>query len=268
MQTAARAARIRRMLPKNTALPLLTVAAAAALLPASASAKPRRLAEATYTVVARATMDESWSYDENTTDLCLDGCSVEVKGSGSAHLSVKSRPTKWLVMRGFNGRPPAIDVGTGEGAAAVGVLQRSGSLTTTHSGSWAAANPPQSLPDGGCGTRNVTLPFHLTWTGRTELAPLVTSGLDDGECPDGPSSGLTWDGGGDGPSLNDVTTTTSPTRFLKTRSFTVRGTRTWTARADPVTGGANKTRSGTKTVTWSWEVTFNMDKKKRPKRHR
>lgn len=256
------------MLPKNTALPLLTVAAATALVPASASAKPR-LTEATYTVVARATMDESWSYDENTTDLCLDGCSVETKGSGSAHLSVKSRPTKWLVMRGVGGRPPAIDVGTGEGAVAVGVFKRAGSLTTTHSGAWAAANPPESLPDSGCASKNVALPFHLAFTGKTTIAPSITSDFEGGgACPDGPNSGLTWDGGSDGPSLSDVTTTTSPTRFLSTRSFTVRGTKTWTASADPVTGGAHQTRSGTKTVTWTWEVTFNMDKKKKPKRHR
>jgi hypothetical protein len=262
-----------RMLPnKNAALPLLAtaaaIAAAASLVPASAEARTKRVDEALYTVVARVTMDESWNYDENTTDLCLDGCSVEQKGDGSAHLSVKSRPTKWLVMRGAGGRPPQIDVGTGEGAQATGVFSRVGDLTTTHSGSWAAANPPASLPATGCGRRTVTLPFHLAFTDRTTLAPSVTADFDTTDCPDGPSSGLTWTGNGDAPSLSDATITTSPTRFFSTRAFTVRGTRTWTASADPVTGGPNKTRSGTKTVTWSWEVTFNMDKKKKPKRHR
>ena len=260
------APKMRRMLPKkNTALPLLAVAAAVSLVPASADARTKRLDEAVYTVIARVTMDESWNYDENTTDLCLDGCSVEEKGSGSAHLSVRSKPTKWLVMRGVGGRPPQIDVGTGEGAQAVGVFSRAGDLTTTHAGKWAAANPPESLPTAGCGRRSVTVPFHLAFTDRTTLAPSVAADFDGGDCPDGPSSGLTWKG--DGPSLNDVTTTSSPTRFLSTRAFTVRGTKTWTASADPVTGGAHQTRSGTKTVTWSWEVTFNMDKKK-PKRHR
>jgi hypothetical protein len=259
------------MLPKkNTAFPLLAVVAAVSLVPATAAEakKAKRLDDAIYTVVARATMDESWSYDENTTDLCLDGCSVEQKGSGSAHLSVKSRPTKWMVMRGFGGRPPQIDVGTGEGAQAIGVFTRAGELTTTHAGSWAAANPPESLPASGCGRSSVTLPFHLAFTDRTTLAPSISSDFDTADCPSGPNTGLTWDGGGDGPSLNDVKTTTSPTRFLSTRAFTVRGTKTWHASADPVTGGANKTRSGTKTVRWSWEVTFNMDKKKKPKRHR
>jgi hypothetical protein len=262
---------MRRMLPKkNIALPLLATAVAVSLVPASgASAKTKRLDEAIYTVVARVTMDERWAYDENTTDLCIDGCSREEKGAGTAHLSVKSKPTRWLVMRGTGGRPPALDVGTGEGAQALGVFSRAGQLTTTYSGQWASANPPESLPTDGCGRRDVTVPFHLMWTGKTELAPVVTSDFDgQGACPDGPNSGLTWQDGGDGPSLNDVKTTVSPTRFLSTRAFTIRGTRTWTATADPVTGGAKQTRSGTKSVTYSWEVTFNMDKKARkPKRH-
>ncbi|WP_155892077.1 hypothetical protein [Conexibacter woesei] len=161
--------------------------AAAALVPATAAEakKAPRLDDAVYTVVARVTMDESWNYDENTTDLCLDGCSVEEKGSGSAHLSVKSKPTKWMVMRGVRGRPPAIDVGTGEGAAAVGVFKRDGALTTTHAGSWAAANPPESLPADGCGTRSVTVPFHLAFTDRTTLAPSIDADFDTADCPAG-----------------------------------------------------------------------------------
>jgi hypothetical protein len=218
-----------------------------------------RIAEADYTVVARATMDESWNYDEQERDLCLDGCTVETKGSGTAHVDLKSTPTHWLVMRGAGGRPPAIDVGTGEGAPTVGGYRRTGDLAITHGGQWAAANPPQTSPNTGCGSKTTKFAFSLAFTGKTEIAPVGAPLLDREDCPDGPTSHLAW--ADDVPSLAAVKTTTSPTRFLSLKSFTVRGTKTWKTDAEP-SDSANVTRSGTKTVTWSWSVTFTMNKTK------
>jgi hypothetical protein len=245
----------------------LVAAAALAAVPGAAQAKHAtpKLAEAMYTVKAHATLDERWSYDELAGDLCLEGCTRETKGSGLAHLDLAAKPTRWLVMRGVGGRPPAIDVGTGEGAALEGIDRRSGDLSTVYGGQWAAGNPPEVAPNGGCGDKDVSFDLNLTFTGKTELAPVATPDLTREDCPDGPSSGLLWKD--DVPTLSDVTTTTSPTRFLSVRSFTVGGSRTWSTAAEPADG--NVTRTGIKTVTWKWEVTFTMDAKKKKKaRHR
>ena len=57
--------------------------------------------------------------------------------------------------------------------------------------------------------------FNVFFTRRNVLVPSV-SGLDLREdCPTGPSSGLDWDD--DAPSLSDVETQVSQTKFLKTR---------------------------------------------------
>jgi hypothetical protein len=93
------------------------------------------------------------------------------------------------------------------------------------------------------------------------LAPSASTDLLREGCPDGPSTGLTWDDD-ESPSLGDVTTLTSQTRFLKARSFTVRGTKSWHASVQPPTG-AYTWRSGEKQATWSWEVTFTMKKQAR-----
>jgi hypothetical protein len=246
-------------LPVPAAAALLAAAAMAGL-PAAAQAKttkhPHKLDEATYTVKARATLDERWSYDELASDLCVDGCSRETKGSGSAHLDLTATPTHWLVMRGAGGRPPIIDVGDGEGAQLTGTDRRTGDLSTVYGGRWASANPPEIAPNSGCGPKDIKIDFTIAFTGKAQLSPVATPDLDREDCPDGPTSGLPWRA--DVPTLSEVTTTSSPTRFLSVRSFTVAGTRTWSTTAEPATG--TLTRSGTKTVTWRWSVTFTMNR--------
>ena len=246
----------------SRSLTVRTAACAAAVLVAAVPAaeakkQPRPLSEATYQVVVRATMDESWNFDERSSITCLPGdCTVQTKGSGAAHIALKSKPTTWLVMRGFNGRPPQINVGTGEGARATGAYLRTGELSTVHGGEWAAANPPQISPTTDCGNRAITVDFNLFFTRRNVLAPSAPTDLPRDDCPEGPSTGLDWDND-EAPSLGDVVAQASQTRFLKTRSFTVRGTKTWHASVQPPTGSYTW-RSGEKKVTWSWEVTFNM----------
>jgi hypothetical protein len=242
-----------RSLPRTAActLALLVVAVP------TAEAKKRPLAEATYDVVVRATMDETWTFDERSAFDCLPGqCTKQTKGSGSAHIALKSKPTTWMVLRGYGGRPPQINVGDGEGAHAAGGYLRQGDLSTVHGGEWAAANPPEVSPSTGCGTKTIDVDFNLFFTKKNTLAPSASTDLLREDCPDGPTTGLDWDGG-EAPSLGDVTTTTSQTRFLKARSFTVRGTKRWHASVKPPTGTYNW-RSGEKQVTWSWEVTFNL----------
>jgi hypothetical protein len=234
----------------------------AAVPAAEARKKPRTISQATYEVVVRATMDETWNFDEQSSITCLPGeCTVQTKGSGSAHVALKSKPTRWLVLRGFNGRPPQINVGTGEGARAAGAYLRTGELSTVHGGQWAAANPPEISPTRDCGNRNITVDFNLFFTKRDVLAPSTDAALLRDACPDGPSTGLDWDNG-EAPSLAEVVTQASQTRFLKARSFTVRGTRSWHASVKPPTG-SYVSRTGEKQVTWNWEVTFNMKRRGR-----
>jgi hypothetical protein len=249
-----------------TSLPRSACVAVALLaLPATAQAKPKPLQDATYSVVVRATYDEKWQYDEQSSIDCPpSACTTETTGSGAAHIALKSKPALWMVMRGPHGRPPMINVGTGEGAQATGPYLRQGELSTVHGGDWAAANPPEVRPATGCGNRAMTVDFNLAFTdNKTTLAPVATADLLRDDCPDGPSTDLEWDGGS-APSLMDVTTVASPTRFLSTRSFTVRGTRSWHASVTPISG-AYTLRTGEKTATWSWEATFTM--KKPARRH-
>jgi hypothetical protein len=252
----------------SRALPARAAAGAMALFLVAVPAadakkkKPRRMVEARYQVIVRATMDEKWSFLERSEIECSPGspCTTETKGSGTARIQLKAKPTTWLVMRGVKGRPPQINVGTGEGAQATGPYLRTGELSTIHGGEWAAANPPQVRPTTGCGTRSLTADFNVFFTKRNTLAPSAIVDTSREDCPTGPSSGLDWDD--DAPSLGDVTASVSQTRFLSTKSFTVRGSKSWHASVKPPTG-AYKVRSGEKTVTWSWEVTFNLLKKGR-----
>lgn len=248
---------------------LLTRAAAGALalvllpVPAAEAKKKKRLVEARYQVVVRATYDERWSFDERSSISCDGGaaCTRQTKGSGTASIQLKAKPTTWIVMRGVNGRPPQINVGTGEGAQATGPDLRQGELSTVYGGPWAAGNPTQTARTTGCGNRRATVDFNVFYTRRNVLAPSASADTSREDCPDGPSSGLEWKNR-ESPSLGDVTANVSQTKFLSTRAFTVRGSKTWTASVDPPTG-AYTFRAGTKTATWKWEITFTMLKKGR-----
>ena len=55
-------------------------------------------------------------------------------------------------------------------------------------------------------------------------------------------------------------TTASPSKFLGTKQFTVRGQRTWTGKIPAFATGA-LTRSGDTKVTWTWEATFRKVKR-------
>ena len=241
------------MSPRNRIALRRTLAAAAVAtavaVPASAGAA---VTETQYKVIAHAELTESWKYDELASDLCLDGCTRETRGSGSTHLDVASRPTTWLVSSEGRNRPPAIDVGTGEGALVRGEVRRTGSLAVIHGGEWAAANPPQNASTRGCGRKHVSFSLGLEYTSATRATPVATPDLET-SCPTGPDTGLDWVGG-QAPDLSEVVSDTASTRLLHNRSFTVRGSRTWRATVQP--GDSTTTRSGSATATWRWSVQF------------
>jgi hypothetical protein len=88
-------------------------------------------------------------------------------------------------------------------------------------------------------------------------------------CPDGPSQGVDWEGG-EPPSLWDVIATLDQKKFLHTKQFTARGSRTWKGQVEPFSRSdaqGHYTISGDKTVSWQWEATFRMKTKKRKARH-
>jgi len=250
---------------RSSARLLCALGALSLLVPGAAQAKRRQATEAAYTVIARATMEERWQFLERSEIRCLNPapgtCTVETSGSGTAKMQLKAKPTTWLVMRGANGRPPSLNVGTGEGAQLRGSYLRTGKLETIHGGPWAEANPPEIAETSGCGTKDIEVDFNLSWEGRNQLAPsaIVSDQRDD--CPDGPNTGLEWDDD-ESPSLMDVVTQAAQSKFLKTKQFTVSGTKSWHASATPPTG-SYVLRSGEKTVKWSWSVTFQMNKKRR-----
>jgi hypothetical protein len=247
---------MRHPLP-HTVLAACALLAVAAPGAAQAKRKPRSLQQATYEVVVRAAMDEEWYFDELSSSPCLPGdCTRETKGQGKAKISLKAKPVQWLVMRGAGGRPPQINVGTGEGAPATGPYQRSAELVTHYEGQWAAANPDVVSDTADCGTRSMTVDFNVFFRSRNVLAPSAPTDTLRDHCVDGPVSGLEWDAGGS-PSLGDAITQTSQTRFLRTKAFTVRGSHTWHADVNPPTGSYVR-RTGYKNVTWRWEATFRM----------
>jgi hypothetical protein len=244
----------------------LAVAAAVALVAAPAAdakKKPRRTS-ATYDVVIKAAVKESWSFRDFWSYDCLDGmCTRDEQGSGTmqGHLGTR-RPFPVWVSRGLPGRPVLLNQGS-DGIPMRGGWLRSGAHTTEYSGAWDAANPDTTESVAGCGHKS-TKPFAiLGWDYEkpTNLHLTVeTEPLRD--CPDGPPSGLEWDDG-DGPALGDVLAHVGRGKFLGTKQFSVRGSHTWHGtvtpfnRTDPLD---TKVVSGEKTVTWQWTATFRMRK--------
>jgi hypothetical protein len=255
--------------------PVLRAAPGGALLlsvalPASSAVAAKRVpSSAIYSVTFRAEMTDRWQAREHYTDDCrLTGamCVRSENGEGSARLSVKTRrPAKMMVLRGIRGRGPMINVGTGEGAPVTGPYLRGGSLVTEYSGPWDAANPDRAQPASGCGTRSLDGDVNFTWRGRNKLALSAILDDDREDCPTGPAVGWEWDGG-DGPALGDVIAQVSQSKFLRTRQFTVRGARTWTGKVPPFSRSSEQgsyVKDGNRTVSWQWEATFRMERKRR-----
>jgi hypothetical protein len=259
---------------RSPAPALAAVACLGALIaaaPAAAKSRPKAPTSATYNVTFKAAMDEKWSSLSDYADDCqLTGamCTRVTKGDGRASIQLHTRgPQSVWVLRGFNGRPPSLNTGT-DGLAVTGGDLRMGSLTTEYGGPWDAANPDTALPATGCGNRSATTTVTFGWVARNRLPPVLAYEGFREDCPDGPQEALTWDGGAS-PSLFDVVARLDQKKFLHTKQFTARGSRTWTGHVEPFSRSdsmGHYTISGEKTVTWHWEATFRMKGGK--KRHR
>jgi hypothetical protein len=217
-------------------------------------------------------MDEKWQFLADYADDCeLTGamCTRVEKGDGKATIQLKTRrPQPILVSKGHKGRPPLLNLGI-DGLAVTGSSLRTGSLTTEYGGPWDAANPDTAAATTDCGTRSVNRSLSFGWIARNRLQPVL--GIDElrENCPDGPSQGVDWEGG-EPPSLWDVIATLDQKKFLHTKQFTARGSRTWKGQVEPFSRSdaqGHYTISGDKTVSWQWEATFRMKTKKRKARH-
>jgi hypothetical protein len=241
---------------------------------AAADAAKRAPSTAMYTVTFRAEMTDRWQSREHYTDDCeLTGqmCVRTEDGAGSARLNVKTkRPFRMMVMRGARGQGPAINVGTGEGAPVSGPYLRSGSLVTEYSGPWDAGNPDRKAEDRGCGRKTIEGDVNFTWRGRNQLGLSPILDVDRADCPTGPATGWEWDGG-ESPSLMDVIAQVSQNKFLRTKQFTVRGSKKWTGKVEPFSRSSSQgayTKSGNREVTWQWEATFRMESAKKKRKRR
>lgn len=209
-----------------------------------------------YDVTVRAEMKDQWSFrDEGEIGTASAPCHVSRVGEGSATWQLRSRrPTRVMVMKGFGGRPPALNVGTGEGVPLTGAYKRIGSDVETHTGAGtcASANPPHAQETTGCGTKNAGFDWNLAWVDnkRGRVYPSAVATEPPGDCPSGPPWALDWKDDAS-PSLMDVSVAASTSKFLGTKQFTISAKKTFTATVPTAPG-----RSGSQTVTWSWETTY------------
>jgi hypothetical protein len=216
-------------------------------------------------------MKESWSYDYETASPSLPGfCTESDKGSGTATIQARTkRPQKMMILRGSGGRPPMVGVGSEPWVTLTGPYLRQGTLVDEHGGTCAAANPPVVAPTTGCGTKSIDIQLGFAWDapGALRPSPLVEDSRYD--CPSHGRRGVTWDNDAS-PSLMDVVTHVAPKKFLGTKQFTIRGTRTFHGVVPPTdnsdASGWYYREHGEHTVTWKWDATFRLDGVKKPRR--
>lgn len=252
-------------------LPLAAACVGLLIAASPAAAKPKSPSSATYMVTFKAGMEETWQSLADYADDCeLTGamCTRVEKGEGRASIALRTRgPQPMLVMKGYRGGPPILNTGT-DGLAITGSSLRTGSLTTEYGGPWDAANPDTAAATTGCGNRSVKTSLSFSFPARNRIGPALSLDELREDCPDGPSQGIDWEGG-EPPSLWDLIATLDQKKFLHTKQFTARGSRTWKGQVEPFSRSdaqGHYTISGEKTVTWQWEATFRMKTKKR-KRH-
>jgi hypothetical protein len=253
---------------------LLTSALALALVaaPAEAAKKKKPRSAATYMTTVKASMTESWNFrDYYSSTRPSGGVDVrEQKGSGTASANLRTRkPFALMAIRGPQGRPVTLNLGS-DGIPMTGSWVRGGEMTTTYTGPWETGNPDVTEETTDCGKLDVNTFGSIGWSYESpgNLQLIVDSEPQRDSCPDGPPNGLEWENG-ESPSLIDVLASVGKQKFLYTKQFTVRGTRTWKGTVTPVnrtSDAGSKIVGGEKTVTWQWEATFRMKTAKRKKR--
>ena len=257
-----------RLLPLALAGAVILVAA-----PAAEAKKKKPRLDATYMVTVKADKKEQWNYRDYTSFDCLDGmCTREELGSGSASAHLQTRkPFPMMVIRGAAGQTPTLNQGS-DGIPMTGNWLRGGTMTTTYSGSWDAANPDLADPTDDCGNMTGHDFGSIGWSYDQPWNLQLIAGSEPlrEHCPAGPPNGLDW-ANDESPSLTDVLAPVGKGKFLGTKQFTVRGTKSFTGtvrpfnRTDPLD---TKIVNGEHTVTWQWEATFRMKgAKKKHRRH-
>lgn len=251
--------------------PLLAVAALAAIaLPATADAAIRTT---TYDVTFEATLTEAWKSATHWDHLCFvrdqEGrCTDDVVGDGTARVFLRTSTPKRVTVMSGGRMKPMIQYAIDSGIPLKGEYKRTGSLTDTHGGLWAAANPPWAAETAGCGSKAIKADVSLSWSGRNQLQPIML--LDEPtECPTGPQEGFDWSPGS--PSFQDVVATVGETKFGRTKQFRFGGRQTWKGSITPITRTDPDdlySKSGESEVTWTWEAVFRKvtPKKKRKRR--
>ena len=114
------------------------------LAPASADAAKKT--DWLYDVTVRAELTQKWSFHEEAhMGDAVEPCDSVQDAAGTARIQLRTRrPTRVMVMRGTNGQPPMLDVGTGEGVPLTGTVQarRQGRGRGTRGPKCGPANPP------------------------------------------------------------------------------------------------------------------------------
>jgi len=252
-----------RILPLALAGALVLAAAPAA---DAAKKKPKRMS-ATYMTTVKVDHQSKWQYRQFAQHDCLPGvCSREDKGSGSTRTWMKTkRPFPVMVIRGFNGRPPTLNLGS-DGIPMHGEQIVMGDDTLTYGGPWAAANPNIAQPTTGCGRKALKDFASIGWEdlqkgGGLQLGVDLDPYRED--CPNVPS-GIEWEGG-ESLSIYDVVASVGKGKFLGTKQFTVRGQKSVT--------GLMETRNewhysqfGDAEAKIQWEATFRMKGAKKERR--
>jgi hypothetical protein len=235
---------------------------------ADAKKKPKRLS-ATYMTTISVDAASKWQYRQFSQHDCLPGtCSKEDKGNGTStsHMETK-RPFPLMVIRGYNGRPPTLNIGS-DGIPMEGEQIVQGTDTGTYGGPWAAANPNTAKETTGCGRRKLDDFATLGWEdlqkgGGLHLGVDVDPFRED--CPLVPS-GLEWEGGSS-LSIYDVVASVGKGKFLGTKQFTIRGSKSLTALM-PTRTDSYYQQSGDAEAKIQWEATFRMKGAKKKKGRR
>ena len=236
----------------------------AALVLAAASPAGAALRETTYDVTFEAEKVERWQFDEHASSDCDGGrCVRDAVGSGSTRVFLKTpRPQRVSVTTGIPRMQPMVVASIDRGIALKGSHRVGGTFTDVYGGPWKAANQDFVAPTEGCGNHTVTTDVALAWTGRNQLAPVLS--FDDlRACPTGPVRGFDYDGT---PVVGEVVAQVAETKFGRTKQFTVRGSRTWagtTPTLDLHSPESSLTSRGQSEVRWSWSATFRMVKRKK-----
>jgi hypothetical protein len=264
MASAAAGPSVAVMNPRLLALLPIAAITLAAAPAAEAGKKPRKRLSATYMVTIKATLDAKWQYHDHWATSC-DGssCTRTTDGSGTEHVHVETKqPFPVFVTRGYGGRPPGISLGS-DGIPMRGSSLVQGTLTTDYAGPWEAANPDVVRPTTDCGQRAIDDFGSIGWSGDTpdHLMLLVDTDPLREHCPDAPPYPVEWEND-EQPALQDVLGRVGKGKFLGTKQFTVRGTKTFKGLV-PTVSEEHRTQNGDAQATWSWRATFRMQGRKR-----